>query len=385
MRNRILYLLMFCLAILIQACENDIPEVSLGLEDVYRIERMQKLPLRPSLTGSEYRWTIDGRVVSTQKDYVFVAPEPRRYHVTFEIIDANNPYIHDFEVIVVEEEVAYSPYISEVVEYFPAPGQFINTMPEYTEGDTYRDMLDKCTEAIRGTNDGLVSLGAYGGYLTFKFDHTVMNVKGEKDFSILGNAFYEAAPGDRKGGSAEPGIVMVSFDANCNGLPDDPWYELRGSEYDNPLTLHGYTITYTRPEVFVNDAQDIPWTDSQNQSGILPKNPFHQQSYWPLWVNEPQLQFTGSCLPPNASTVTSTGQKSILYCYDWGYVDNHPNDQADLNKFDIGNAVDSFGNSVYLPGADFIRVYTGVNQYCGVIGETSTEVSRACDLHISSY
>ena len=72
----------------------------------------------------------------------------------------------------------------------------------------------------------------------------------------------------------------------------------------------------------------------------------------------------------------------MLYSYPWGYVDNHPNEFADLNSFDIGNAVDADGNPVELPGADFIRVYTGVNQYCGWLGETSTELSRAQDLHI---
>ena len=37
---------------------------------------------------------------------------------------------------------------------------------------------------------------------------------------------------------------------------------------------------------------------------------------------------------------------------------------------------------VALPGIDFVRVQTGINQYCGWIGETSTELSKAVDLHI---
>ena len=73
----------------------------------------------------------------------------------------------------------------------------------------------------------------------------------------------------------------------------------------------------------------------------------------------------------------------MLYSYDWGYVDNHPNDYADLNSFDISWAVDSQGNPVHLPAIDFVRVYTGVNQYCGWLGETSTELCRARDLHIA--
>ena len=37
---------------------------------------------------------------------------------------------------------------------------------------------------------------------------------------------------------------------------------------------------------------------------------------------------------------------------------------------------------VHLPGVDFIRVYTALNQYCGWIGETSTEIFMARDMHI---
>ena len=63
-------------------------------------------------------------------------------------------------------------------------------------------------------------------------------------------------------------------------------------------------------------------------------------------------------------------------------MDNHPNNEEDKISFDIGWAVDSLGNPVHLPGVDFIRVYTGVNQQCGWLGETSTELSRAEDLHV---
>lgn len=394
MRNRILYILILALVALLQGCDTDIPRVGLGLDSTYRISRMQKLQLSPAITGSAYRWTVDGRQVSTQKDYIFVAAEPGVYHLTFEVVDAAETLTHDIEVLVFEEEVAYSPFISEVLEYCPAPGQFINTMPEYTPGDTYTDMLHKCTEAISGTNDGQISLGAFGGYITFRFDHTVMNIDGEKDFRIWGNAFYEGTIDGRKVGSAEPGIVMVSFDANCNGRPDDAWYELVGSEYNNPLTLHGYGITYTRPraedasgsdDAYISDAQYIAWTDSQGATGSISKNTFHQQSYWPLWVTDDKISFSGSCLPPNLSEATLAGGKKTLYCLDWGYVDNHPNDQADLNSFDINNAVDAFGNRVHLPGIDFVRVYTGINQYNGWLGETSTEISRAQDLHLPNY
>lgn len=133
---------------------------------------------------------------------------------------------------------------------------------------------------------------------------------------------------------------------------------------------------------FLTDTTYIPWADSEGMSGYIAKNSFHAQEYYPLWEERDKLTFSGTLLPPNAKDLSGMGIYYVLYSYDWGYADNHPNDYADLNSFDISWAVDKEGNKVKLPGADFIRVYTGVNQYCGWLGETSTEISKARDLHI---
>ena len=117
-----------------------------------------------------------------------------------------------------------SPYIHKVYEYMPAPGQFVNELPEYEEGDTKNDMRLKAEECIADNEQILVSLGGYGGYIVFGFDHMVENKPGKYDFKIMANAFYAAAnpngEASREGGSCEPGIVMVSYDANGNGKPD---------------------------------------------------------------------------------------------------------------------------------------------------------------------
>jgi len=369
-------------------CEDEVATVSLGLEDSYRIERMRKLPLEPALTGAAYRWTVNGEEVSAERRYIFMEAEEGVYNLTFDILDPQTPYHHEFSVTVLHEQVEYSPYISRVYEYCPAPGQFVNEMPKYEPGDTYADILTKATDCISGTNDVMISLGAYGGYVTFGFDHTVVNVPGRKDFRIWGNCFYELLNPEKKGGSCEPGIVEVSYDTNCNGLPDDPWYELAGSEYAR--SIHGYGITYRRPDPDrqiisdgqLNDVEYIRWTDSEGAEGYVSQNVFHQQDYFPKWVSAGELTFRGTLLPRNAVDESGTGTYYVLYSYPWGYVDNHPNEYEDLNSFDISRAVDADGRPVDLPGADFIRVYTGVNQYCGWIGETSTELSRAQDLHI---
>ena len=383
----------FITASALYGCSDEIPMVNLGIDDVYYIPRMQKLDLHPALTGEKYEWYVDGELVSKSKDYIFLEYKEGTYNLELKILDPNTPYDFSFTINLLHEEVEYSPYISKVYEYCPAPGQFITEMPRYEEGDTYETILQKAEESISGTNDIMISLGGYGGYVTFGFDHTVINIPGEKDFRIWGNAFYELLNPDQRGGSAEPGIVMVSYDTNCNGLPDDEWYELAGSEYYKAETRHNYTITYRRPDPdripeeddsgFLDDINYIPWSDSDGASGHMAKNTFHNQSYYPLWIKADNISFTGTRLAPNGIDLSGTGRYYVLYAYDWGYVDNHPNEYDELNSFDISWAVDSEGNKVHLPGVDFVRVYTGLNQYCGWLGETSTELSRAQDLHIA--
>lgn len=287
---------------------------------------------------------------------------------------------------------AQTPNINKVFEYRPAPGQFTNELPQYETGDTWEDMARKAQESI--ANEELVSLGGYGGYIVFGFDHMIENVPGKMDFQILGNAFYAndnpnpSAP--KEGGSCEPGIVMVSYDANENGLPDDDWYELAGSEYNSPATIHNYKITYYRPDenktqtpgsMYLNDTTYVRWTDNQGYEGYVSRNIFHSQSYYPLWLDENELSFEGTKLADNFVDESGYGTYYVLYAYAWGYADNHPN-KDDRSTFNIDWAVDSSGHRVHLPGIHFVKVYTAVNQYCGWIGETSTELLGATDLHL---
>lgn len=276
-----------------------------------------------------------------------------------------------------------SPYISKVHDYKPAPGQFINTAASgYEDGYTQDEVLASVSEVLVGeTNMGLVSLGSFGGYLVVGFDHPIINLTGEYDFKVYGNATYASIPTEtgKPGGSSEPGIVMVSADANGNGLPDDPWYELAGSEYDNPATTKDYEITYYRP---TQPKQDVRWTDNAGAEGTVPRVTFHQQDhYYPQWIEEGQITFRGTRLPKNAVDEGKNGvQNWVLYAYDWGYADNHPN-KTELCKFKIDWAVDQQGQPIYLPQVDFVKIYTGMLQVAGWTGETSTEVSGVEDLH----
>ena len=158
-----------CASVLMVSCQQDIPMVSLGVDSQYRIERMRKLILRPEFTGEAYRWTMKDSegadsTVSTEREFIFVAEKPGTYALRLDIIDAQNPVTQEVEINVEEESVAYSRYITEVYEYRPAPGQFVNIMPLYEEGDTEEDMCRKARESISGTNDIMISLGGSSKY-----------------------------------------------------------------------------------------------------------------------------------------------------------------------------------------------------------------------------
>ena len=268
-----------------------------------------------------------------------------------------------------EDEVFNSRYLKAVDEYVPAPGQFVNELPLATTDDTPVTMAEKCTERLANGKGSLVSLGSWGGYITFHFDHPVQNVAGECDFAVWGNAYVS---------NSEPGIVMVSQDTNGNGLPDDVWYELSGSADVDSIgkVTYGYEVTYRKQSM-----QSVPWTDNKGQTGVVARNSYHQQEYFPLWLDD-ELTFRGTLLPPNASVTTSGG--STIWKLDalrYGYADNKPNSDREGCSFDIGWAVDDHRQPVDLSHIDFIRVYSAQLQQCGWIGETSTEITGAEDLH----
>ena len=316
------------------------------------------------------------------------------------------------------------PWLSRVFEYRPAPGQFVNTMPVYRVGEPVDSVLARCQASICGRIDtttttfhgveytsidtvwaeGMITLGGYGGYVVVAFDHPVVNMH-DYDFEIWGNAFFSDLYS--AGGSCEPGIVMVGVDMDGDGVPSaaDKWYELAGSEYDHPTTQHGYSITYYRPaegktptpsnvDPNLNDTTYIRWTSNDvnpdSTSGFMSRNIYHNQPYWPMWIQDETMTFTGEKLRCNAVNEGSNGSNAyyMLENFAWGYVDNLPNnpDRVPVEGyynpgFKIDWAVDERGNHVNLTHIDFIKVYNALNQYCGWIGETSTEVAGGIDFH----
>lgn len=325
------------------------------------------------LKETKYEWKINNIYSPNNMPNITIEiTKVGEYNITLKVINQSGVDSVNLKYFAIDPpKEGSSKWISQIIEFRPAPGQYTNKLLGNLDG----------AQTIVGKK-GMVSLGGYGGYIIFKFDHTVINEEGD-DFVIHGNAFK---------GSSEPGIVMVAYDSNGNGKPDpQEWYELKGSEHNNPETNLNYILTYYKPSQ-TETAEDIKWTDNTGATGFLNANNFHRQCYYPLFFAEgvPEtIEYTGTLLPPTAIQDPETGYWKVNEL-EWGYVDNYSDkygvmigddrDTQRSNKFDISNAIDKTGNPVELKAIDFIKVYTGVNQQAGWLGETSTEVCGAISL-----
>ena len=262
----------------------------------------------------------------------------------------------------------------KVVEYTPAPGQFINDLVASGFDGTQTTPERAVEYAQKRLNDNLyVSLGGFGGYIVVAFDHNVVNYEQVADFEILCNTFD---------GSSEPGVVWVMQDENRNGQPDDTWYELAGSETGKAETIQNYAVTYYRP---TESKAAVRWSDNQGESGEIDYlgGRHFGDSYFPQWVEGESYTLAGTRLQARNY---NDGVNWVNPHYDWGYADNKsPEDfsaEKRSNSFDIANAIDGEGKSVSLPHINFVKVQCAVNAVSGSLGEISTEVCgfRDCNL-----
>ncbi|MDR1183129.1 MAG: PKD domain-containing protein [Bacteroidales bacterium] len=332
-----------------------------------------------------YTWTINDTEVQKNANplYAFKADNQGTYSVKATMKNSYNEVSHTLTVKVCPPEGTYKRVATgtsvaawnKVYEFLPAPGQFVN------EDYTVTTMAEAVTYAEgRLRQNAYVSLGGFGGYIVLGFDHSIEN-DGGYNFQVMGNSFQ---------GSSEPGIVWVMQDENGDGLPNDTWYELKGSEYGKVETIQDYEITYYRPR---SVGMPVSWTDNRGKSGTIDYlAAYHRQDYYyPLWVKTETYTLRGTCLKSHTRE-TSPGYWSND-SFEWGYVDNFSsidrltdddnyNAGVNANHFKISDAVTFDGKSANLQYIDFIKVQTGVNTKAGWLGENSTEVFDTKDFNM---
>ncbi len=378
----------------------DIPFVWVFASDKYHTAVGRKLLIAPSATSAEedvtYLWKQVGREepIGNDSRLIFTAESAGEYRITATATTEKEgeqiTLTREFAIAVYEEGAFYRPQSgaskadwNRVYEYTPAPGQFINetktggfdgsqTTPEAAIAYAEKRMSEVDREGNPYPN--WVSLGGFGGYIVVGFDHSIDN-SGDYDLGILGNSFS---------GSSEPGIVWVMQDENGNGLPDDTWYELAGSETGKAETIQNYSITYYRPS---GAKMPVQWVDNLGNSGEIDYlTQFHRQDYYyPLWIEADSYTLTGTCLAPRNYDASGNGSYWVNAEYDWGYADNFSSidrltegenaaADANANHFKISNAIDFECQPIHLEYIDFVKVQVGVNTKSGWLGEVSTEV-----------
>ena len=378
----------------------DMPFVWEFSSEQYHTVAGRKLLITPSATSEEegvtYLWMQVGseEPIGSDSHLVFTAESAGEYKITGTATTEKQGekvvLSREFTVTVYEVGAFYRPQSgvskadwNKVYEYTPAPGQFINETKTggFDGTHTTREAAiayaeKRMSEVDRNGNPypNWVSLGGFGGYIVVGFDHSIDN-SGDYDLGILGNSFS---------GSSEPGIVWVMQDENGNGLPDDTWYELAGSETGKTETIQNYSVTYYRPS---GVKMPVQWVDNLGNSGEIDYlTQFHRQDYYyPLWIEADSYTLTGTCLKARNYDASGNGSYWVNVEYDWGYADNFsPIDRltgddnaaadANANHFKISNAIDFECQPIDLKFIDFVKVQVGVNTKSGWLGEVSTEV-----------
>ncbi len=291
-----------------------------------------------------------------------------------------------------------SPFAAEVVDFSPAPGQFVN-VPEYD--DPSRALGPPVGGGLYNPdNTSLVSLGGFGGSITLAFDHTVMddatNPSG-LDAIVFGNAHWVGGNPNRRW--AECGAIEISRDVNGNGQADDPWYLIPGSHIADPP----------------GQWEARTWDDDVGDPTYPPTHPaWVPPGRSGVWTTE------GYRLPPAVFDVLVLENPNGLDAEEegvFGYADLTPTlilgdldadnivDDPDItpaqfyvvpddpfevgmtpgsgggDALDIAWAIDpETGQASGMDGFDFIRITNGVDFIAAIFNESSPEIGGVADV-----
>lgn len=294
---------------------------------------------------------------------------------------------------------AQSAFAARVVDYRPAPGQFV-------QDPGFNDPAAALGPPVGGgTGDGddtkAVTLGGFGGSIVLAFDHTVTDDPKHPlglDCIVFGNAFWAGGNANRRWG--EPATIEISRDANGNGLADDAWYLIPGSHLPAPA----------------QHWQQQTWDDDANDPTYPPAFawwvPVGEVGTWQTWA----FRLPGEVFEVGLTLDNPNGLSAEVEGI-WGYADCSPTlrlgdlDGDDVvddpgrlpeafytvpddpfrvgvdagsgggDAFDIAWAIDpATGLPAGLRGFDFVRITNATNVVLGPFGERSAEVCGVAEV-----
>ena len=161
--------------------------------------------------GAVFTWELGDGTVEPGKVVKHRYAVAGSFKVKLTISSGKNSRIIEGNVDILNK----SPFAASVIEYNPAPGQFISN-PRFNNG--LRAVgAPKGGGGFQPDNSSQVSLGGFGGSITLAFDHEIKDCPGKTDFIVFGNSQYNRAPLR----FIEPGIVEISADGK-------KWYVIPG-------------------------------------------------------------------------------------------------------------------------------------------------------------
>ena len=292
--------------------------------------------------GASYNWTVSGNVdytTSRAGELLHITPKAAGTYTISVSVSGRN-YITGSAITKTAqaELVCYTNSLSA--------GTFTSPLKNFGPGQMCEG----------GTGLGW-SLGSAGGYEVWTVTH-------QSSYRIEGNPF---------GNWLEAGVVWMQEDRNGNGLPDEMWYELRGSEDDNPSQrdkiTRRYAITYFKTDdhgsknEYGQLIREVHWADSRGRAGMIPGG------FPNRWgVTGDRVTYTCTLLRDTGNIATGLYNEMANLS---GYVD------AIGIDFPVSKAMYADGTPVTLSTVKFIKVQTALFHYGGIFGDVSTEIREA--------
>ena len=265
---------------------------------------------------------------------------------------------------------------------------------QYTNGvGGYGGKPDLSLRGGIGSIDVAVSLGNFGGYITYYYDKPIKDDPNNPygvDFIVYGNSY------DGSNIFAEPGNILVSEDG-------DEWYTLAGSLHYDDSAKWGQKVTYTKKGSNTE-------VQLGKESAFLSKYSYPTQYGYPLHATVSEDDFESFSTTGTYLSSSNTGEGNTVPLYPaFGYADCGKSD-SDSNEADnpyagimlysqtnteygdlyadrltsnrVGEpcdlawAVDSHGEPVKLEGGiHYIKIQTATMIENAAIGEKSTEIN----------
>lgn len=340
--------------------------IAIKLADDFAVARYNVVLIDPEVTIEndkgivpQYKWTVkvtakDGivkdSVICDTRALQFIAPKANDYVLDFTVTSGKVSKQAVTKVKVSESNKTYRSTAWSLVDFSPAPGVG-NDDFEFTDKSA---VLSEIQSSM--TNEDAIQLGTFGGYIVTKFDHTVINVYGKRDFTV------QMTPNSGSNKYA-PVSVCVAYDANKNGIAEEnEWYEIAGSEYHKSTTVKNYEMTYYKPDpgkaavagpaTWQFDTSYLKYTDNKNVSGAITRTTKYKRwNYYPQWLGDSYTLKGTKVYVPVKDVSDGAGTRFNVGTFDWGY------GGIKDPSIDISWAVDANGKKVHLPGVDFVKVY----------------------------